>query len=335
MVLVTQRRSWRPSKLQQRVDRATRQLADREAARIPWPQLLKARELYVKWQTFLLWVRTIEDAEGCVPQWVAEVVSKRCPGFVRFAEQQSEGDRGKSSPLWSGLEQWINERIFAKPQQEGWMDAVGYYAVRDLAAVRAEAYWFYCDQQWKYSKPAVYPSFSEWRKASARCSDEVLDHFETTDELRELIRLSRQVNPRTLKKTVDQYIEWRVFAYWARTAFDPEDQLPDLVKHELERRCPDFLKRLASTPSNGGKESEDRFNKLLHWIEGHDFRNVRREGWLPVLAYQARLHPRLQRVGDYWHHWQRLRSENAGSRYPSFDQWQAVADTYTFELQDG
>jgi hypothetical protein len=330
-----QNRAWQPSKLQKRVDEITRRAADTEAARIPWRQLLQTRELYVKWQAFLLWVRVIEDSEGSVPQWLAELVNRRCPGLVRFAQQQTANERGKSSPIWHHLEEWINGRVFSKPRQEGWMDAVGYYAVRDLAALRDEAYWYYCDGQWKLSKPAVYPSFREWRKASEQCREEVVDHFETTDELRDLIKLSRQVSPRTLKKTVDYYVEWRVFAYWARAALDLEHRSPDFAKHELERRCPGFLKTLALPKANGRKESEDHFRRLLHWIEKHEFTRAYSEGWLPVLAYQARLHPRLQRVADYWHHWQRLRSENAGSRYPSLDQWKLAADTYTFEPQDG
>jgi hypothetical protein len=298
--LANQNRAWQPSKLQKRVDEIARRAADTEAARIPWPQLLRTRELYVKWQAFLLWVRAIEDSEGSVPQWLAETIDKRCPGFLTFVKQQPANDPRNPSSLWSRLEQWINERILAKPSQGGWMDAVGYYAVRDLAALRDEAYWYYCDDQWKVSKPAAYPSFRQWRKASESCSDEVLDHFATTNELRELIRLSRQVSPRTLKKTVDQYVEWQVFTCWARTALDREDRLPDLVKRKLQRRCPGLLRALESHTANEGRESENLSNQLHRWIEEHEFTRAREEGWLEVVVYQARLHPRYQRVLDYW-----------------------------------
>ena len=329
-----QNHAWQPSKLQKRVDEIARRAADTEAARIPWPQLLRTRELYVKWQAFLLWVRVIEDSEGSVPQWLAETINKRCPGFLRFAEEQPANDPRNPSSLWSRLERWINERVFAKPRREGWMDAVGYYAVRDLAALRDEAYWYYCDDQRKLSKPAAYPSFRQWRKASESCTDEVLDHFDTTDELRELIRLSRQVSPRTLKKTVDQYVEWEMFACWARTALDREDRPPDLVKRTLQRRCPGFLRALASSPANGGRESENRYNQFRRWIEEQEFTRAREEGWLPVLAYQAHLHPRYQRVIDYWRQWRRLHSENARSGYPSYERWKAAAEAYTFKPED-
>lgn len=321
---------WRPGKLQKRADAEARQAADTQAARIPWPQLLKARRLYVKWQSFLLWVRAVEDSEGDFPEWLADAVNKRCAGFPRFLRQQSANDRRSDSPAWCRLEQWINECIFTRPRHEGWMDAVGYYAVRDLIALRDEAFWYYCARQWARSKPARYPSFQEWRKASERCPDDVLDHFETTDDLRELIKLSRRVGARTLGKSVEKYVEWQVFAYWARAAVHRHSRLLDSVKRELRRRCPSFLETAASSTVSEASVREDRFNGLLRWIEEHEFARTSEEGWLPVLVYQARLHPRYARVIDYWRHWQRLRSRHPRSPYPSFEQWSAAADAYTF-----
>jgi hypothetical protein len=90
---VNQNRAWQPSKLQRRIDDATRQTADREAARSPWPQLLKARQSYVKWQEFQQWFRAIEESERCLPAWLADVVKTRCPGFEQFLSQQRTKER--------------------------------------------------------------------------------------------------------------------------------------------------------------------------------------------------------------------------------------------------
>jgi hypothetical protein len=330
---VNQNRAWEPSKLQRRVDEAARQIADEEAARIPWPQLLKARRSYVEWQTFLLWARAIEEAERRLPEWLAHVVKKRCPCFEQFLLQQRTKERRWPQPAWFFLERWINQHVFAKPRHESWMNAVGYYAVRDLAALRNDAYWYYCERQWKQSKPAVYPSFQEWRQASEHCSDEVFDHFETTNKLRYVIRLSRRVSPPTLNETVDRYVEWLVFAYWVHTALDREDRLPDSVKRELEWRCPGFLKTAAMPDGSVGTEAEVYFDRLLRWVEEQKFTCPRTEGWWPVLIYQAHLHPRHQRLLDVWNHHRRIRSNH--QRYPSFEQWTAFVDTYTFEPEDG
>ena len=309
-------------------------MAESEAARISWPKLLKARELYVKWQAFLLWVRAIEETEGSFPDCLVETIVKRCPGFRQFVEAQNVSGPRNFSSLWSCLEQWINERIFAKPGREGWMDAVGYYAVRDLAALRDEAYWYYCASQWKRSKPAVYPTFQEWRKASENCRDEALDTFETTEELRELLKLSTRVGPRRLSRWVERYVEWQVFAYWMRQALGMPGPLPNTVRRSLGQRCPGFLVEDAALGKHEKSAHSRHFNALFRWIEEREFSRPHKEGWLPVVLYQARLHPRYQRVGEYWRDSQRLRSKHPRSPYPNFQQWKAAADGYTFEAGD-
>jgi hypothetical protein len=308
-------------------------MAEKQAARIPWPQLLRARELYVKWQAFVLWVRAIEESEGNFPDWLTETVSKCCPGFRQFLETQKvKGSRNPAS-LWPCLEQWINERIFSKPGQESWMDAVGYYAVRDLAALRDEAYWHYCVREWKRSKPSVYPAFRQWRKDSKNCSDEALDTFETTEDLRQLLKLSKRAGPRMLSKWVDLYVEWQAFAYWVRLALGMCEPSPDTVRRELRRRCPGFVADSAPLQGHERKTHDQHFNALLRWIEEREFTRPHKEGWLPVVLYQARLHPRYQRVVGYWHHWQWLRSRRPHSRYSSFARWKAAADGYTAEAE--
>jgi hypothetical protein len=331
MAQASTQRKWYPSRLEVCVSEIAKRTADREAARIPWPQLLKTRELYVKWQVFLYWVRAIEESERLLPEWLAHVVKRRCPGFEEFLSRQRTKEPGSPQPAWRHLEQWINEHNFAKPRREGWMNAVGYYAVRDLAALRDDAYWFYRERQWEQSQPAAYPSFQEWRKASESCGDELIDHFETTEEVRELLRLSRLVRPRTLRKTVDRYIEWQLFAYWTRAALDPRHRLPDAVKRKIRRHCPGFLESIISSSGSHTTGLGGPFNQLQRWIEEHEFARPRKKGWLPVLIYQARIHPRHQRLIDYWQQWQHLLSKRPPDRYPSFRQWTAAVDAYTFE----
>ena len=327
-----QRRPWRPGRLQTRVGEFARWLAEKEAARIPWPQLLQARELYVKWQAFALWVRAIEDTEGPFPERLAEVVDRRCPGFLRFVAEQRLDDPRSPPFFWYHLERWINERIFSDPRREGWMNAVGYYAVRDLACLRDNAYWCYCERLWKLSKPAVYPSFREWEKASEHCDDQIVDAFEIRGKERELIKVSRRTTPRVLRQAVDRYVDWQVFAYWARTAFESGHPLPGPVDREVRQRCPGFWETdAAAHVRHSNEEPHQRFSRLMRWIEDHEFARAKKQGWFTALVYQLRLHPRRARVVDYWHHWEASRSKHRRSRYPSFEQWRAAADAYTFE----
>ena len=121
------------------------------------------------------------------------------------------------------------------------MNAVGYYAARDLASLRNHAYWEYCEREWKRSKPDPYPSFHDWLKASEHCSDRALDECEMPEEKRRLLKLSRPGQPSSAAQGGRPVCWWEVFAYWARTALEAVSPLPASVEREVKRRCPGFL----------------------------------------------------------------------------------------------
>ena len=332
MPQVNSKRTWRPSPLERRVREVARLTAEREAARIPWPRLYEAREEYLKWEAFGLWVRSIEEAEGSAPEWLAKVVGKRCPDFSKCVSEKSQDHRQGLRFLWYQVQRWMNARIFGKIWEEGWMTAIGFYAARDLASHRNHAYWLYCEREWSRTKPANYPSFREWLKASEHCSDHVLDECEMREEKRHLIKLMRRVGPRKLLKAVERYIEWEVFAYWARTALEACSRLPVSVEREVKRRCPGFLESDAvARAANPAEEPHCRFNRLIKWIEDHEFAEARKRRWFDVLRYQVHLHPRQSRVTDYWHDWEAGWSKRPSVKYPSFTKWRDSVDRYTFE----
>lgn len=326
------KRTWRPSPLEVRVSEMARRTAERQAARILWPRLYEAREEYLKWEAFVLWVRSIEEAEGGAPEWLAKVVDRRCPDFSKFVSEKSEHRRQGLRFLWYHLQRWNNDRIFGKPWREGWMSAVGFYAARDLACLRNHAYWEYCENAWERKKPTVYPSFREWVRASEHCSDRVLDACEMREEKRQLIKLMRRVASQTLRQALKRYVEWEVFAYWTRTALEAGSILPGAVGREVKRRCPGFLEADAvARAANPREESHCRFNRLVEWIEDHEFAEAQKRGWFEVLLYQAQLHPRHSRVVDYWHDWEAGWAQQLSAKYPSFKKWRDSADCYTFE----
>src|SRR6516162_700326 len=104
MVQPKTKRLWRPTKLETRVAGKARQMAEREAARVPWPQLQEAREKFVAWEAFAFWVRAIEDAEGNIPRWLAPAVERRCPGFSEFAADSKRHHPHSPPYFWSRLE---------------------------------------------------------------------------------------------------------------------------------------------------------------------------------------------------------------------------------------
>src|SRR5439155_16031191 len=100
MVRLTPKRLWRPSELERRVGQAARLTAEKEAARIPWPRLHEARQKYVDWEAFVLWVRAIEETEEDFPEWLAGILEKRCRGFSKFVEKQKQEHFDGRSFFW-------------------------------------------------------------------------------------------------------------------------------------------------------------------------------------------------------------------------------------------
>ena len=74
--------------------------ADDEARRIPWQRLQETRNQYIDWQEFQLWVRSILEVEGHIPDWLIEFVNDRCPGFLE-SDRALTPKAAKTRPLRS------------------------------------------------------------------------------------------------------------------------------------------------------------------------------------------------------------------------------------------
>lgn len=325
------KRRWKPTRIQIRAGEAARERADREAARIPWPQLFKARRDYVRLQGYIAWVRAIEESEGDLPVWLAEVVETHARGYLGYAAECGVRHKHALRPnsSWRLLEEWINEHTFRKPWEEGWMYAVGYYGAKDLVSIRNDTYADWCMEDWKRRKPTRYPSFAEWRSASESVSDEILDHMEMRDDRRELIKLMRRVRPQALRLAVDKYVDWKIFALWTRAALEELPRLPGGVEQTLQIRSPGFLEQQAAV-----RHSPRALDLMMQWIEDRYFERAKYEGWFDVLLYEADLHPRHARAKDYWIDWEYEWTREGRLGYPSLETWTQALDRYTFKPQD-
>ena len=101
-----------------RVQRLARERADAQARRIPWQRLLDTRNEYIDWQELYLWIRSVLEVENRIPDWLIEILNKRCPGFVEN-ERKLTPKAAKNRPLSLRLEDWIDDHIFGYAKQEG------------------------------------------------------------------------------------------------------------------------------------------------------------------------------------------------------------------------
>ena len=310
------------------LQRAARERADDEARRIPWQRLYDARNQYIDWQEFNLWARAILEVEEGIPDWLAEILNDRCPGFLQ-AEKELTPKAAKNRPLPLRLEDWIDQHVFDFAKKEGWFSAITYYAIRDPRYQRAEVCWSECVERWKTAKPIRYPSFDEWKAAAAQCDETA--HLVARE--RKARSSSKLVNPDRLTAAVSRYIDWEAFAYWARPALERGSRLPAEVASKLERRCPGFLDANIKAREQDSRGASQNCQRLMLWIGDHFFQEAQTEGWFDAILVHARSHPRAIRTMEYADHCDELWSSELASPYPPFEDWRREADSYV-DLDD-
>ncbi len=303
--------------------RAARERADNEARRVPWQKLLEARDHYLDWQEFYLWVRSILEVEHRVPAWLREVLDDRCPGFLEEEGRAAERPTSKR-PLHLSLEDWIEDKVFGATKREGWFNAIAYYAIRDTRYQKAEVCWSECVKKWKRVKPIRYPSFDEWKSMAGRCDSAA--HLSAWE--RKSRASSPRVDPDRLADAVSRYIDWEALAYWTRPALESSPQLPGEVAAELRRRCPGFVEALARETNLSFKSRAHSWDRLMIWIADHFFRDAQNEGWFDAILTQARNHPRAIRTMEFADDCDEAGRLHAPKPYPSFQEWRKQADSY-------
>lgn len=300
-----------------RLQRIARERADKEARRIPWPQLLEVRNQYIDWQEFSLWVRSIVETEKIIPGWLVQILDVRCPGFLEEGTKSRPVAIRKSLPL--RLEDWIEGNLFAFARQEGWFNAIAYYAIRDPRYQRAEVCWAQCVEKWKRAKPIRYPTFEQWKNMAILCDST----SRLSSKERSLHSSAKKVNPEKLAQAVSRLIDWEAFAYWARPALENASEVPPEVAHELRQRCPGFLNEL--TKGRRRASESHSWDNLMNWIVNLFFDDARRGGWFDTVLSQVRNHPRAIRTIEYADRCDEMWDCRLPNPYPKFAEWGQAA----------
>ena len=309
-----------------RLRRAARERAEDEARRIPWPRLLDTRNQYIDWQEFYLWVRSILEVENRIPDWLVTILNERVPGFLE-SEKHLTPRAAKVRPLPLRLEDWIDDHIFAFAKEEGWFNAITYYAIRDPRYQRSEVCWSECVEKWKKARPLRYPSFEEWKWMAAVCDETT----RLAASERKARSSSKLVDPDRLGEAVSRYIDWEALAYWAQPALERCPQLPAEVVCELERRCLGFLE--LNGRQKDPRSASQAWQRLIRWIADHFFQDAKTEGWFDAILVQVRSHPRALRTMEYADHCDEVWSSAMPEPYPSFEDWRREADSFV-DLDD-
>ena len=306
-----------------RLQHFARERAEQEARRVHWQRLFEARNQYIDWQEFSLWVRSIVEVEDCIPDWLAKILADRVLGFLENEKTIAPGAAaGRPFPL--RLEDWIDDHIFSLPKQEGWFNAVMFFAIREPRYQRAEVCWLECVEKWKKTKPDQYPSFNEWQAMAAYCDETA--HL--LPDVRKARASAKVVAPDRLVGAVSRWIDWEAFAYWARPALEAGSELPAQVTSELGRCCPGFLAVGTGARAQGSVNVGQDWLSLMCWIGNQYFHDAKAGGWFDAILAEARSHPRAIRTMEYADHCDELWSQQTPEPYPSFEDWRRDADAY-------
>jgi hypothetical protein len=135
----------------------------------------------------------------------------------------------------------------------------------------------------------------------------------------------RFTNPERLAATINDYIEWRAFAFWVRLIVETEGMLSPDMKMLLDERCPRFLDDAEVYRRAHPREREFLWLRLISWLDRETLGFARAEGWLHALGYYATRDPRMDKVTEYWLQCDERWKQNRPSVLPTFEEWRQAA----------
>ena len=299
------RGQWRPTRLERSVERMARRRATKQLLRVPWHRFRKAYLAYPQWEAFVLWTHAVLTAEGRAPSWLMKSAKEHCPGFAA-----NEALANGPGVLDLQLREWIHTHIFRQAREEGWLDALTFFGVRDLRSQAAWAFWEHCEREWRRKRPRRYPTFEKWWQAGQKY------------EVHKGVPIAR------IAEAVERYGEWQAFAYWLMLCLETNKELPDRVAAELKRRCPGFagFNKASALKNREGKAMAWRH--FVRWIEKRRFVKANEKGWFELVVQQARNEPRHVRMLEFWKRSAKESPGNPATAYPYFSEWRRAADGY-------
>ncbi len=282
-----------------------RRRATKQLLRVSWRRIRKAYLAYPQGEAFVLWIHAILTTEGRAPSWLVESAKKKCPGF---AANEALGDEPGTLDL--RLREWIHTRIFRRAREEGWLDALTFFGVRDLRSQAAWAYWAYCERKWRRKRPRLYPTFEKWWQEGQKY------------ELRKGVPVAR------IADAVERYVEWQAFASWLMLCLETNKELPDRVAAELKRRCPGFVEFSNPSALKNQREKARVWRHFVRWIADRKFAKEIEQGWFDLIVEQARNEPCHVRMLEFWKRSNQNLPRDPAISYPSFRTWRRAADSY-------
>ena len=134
--------------------------------RVSAERLAEAVTSFMNWEAFAYWTRSALEEDEELPKVVAEELRRRCPEFLDNDKPLRETDPPGKRQSFLRLMRWGEDQFFGEAKNEGWFDAIIYYARRHPRDVRTAEYWGHWADRLRDPTHGSYPSFKEWRQAA-------------------------------------------------------------------------------------------------------------------------------------------------------------------------
>ncbi|MBY0502672.1 MAG: hypothetical protein K2X03_02100 [Bryobacteraceae bacterium] len=295
--------------------RDVKQQARQRALIAPWHRIEEASALYVDGLVFSLWIRAVCSVCPRVPSSIQTMLESKCAGFLDEAhEVWQEGHVA----VWRRLKEWIECQRFADAKQEGWFEAVLYYAYLDLRTEQTWLHWDSTMELWQNQPPARVPTFETWQR-------EIVTHaaaLDRTDLKGVALQQETQVERKVLAAAADALIEARARALWIACCCKPGRVLPNCVTEELAQSIPS----LAGAPLAW---SRSLFIQVVRRAAAPWIVRGRSGRWSTALWYDVVNHPRYHRIVHYFHKCEDERLASGSQHSTStFADWLRAADGF-------
>lgn len=124
----------------------------------------------------------------------------------------------------------------------------------------------------------------------------------------------------TLLSTQRDYLDRIEFLCWASCVTENAGQVTEILKRELDARCPGFCE--AETRYQRTLVGERTFYlRLLVWTENHFFTQPESDHWLKAVTFYSARDPRYLRAHAHAAGCKELWAKAKPASYPSFEQW--------------
>ncbi len=281
------------------------------------PRLEQAIEEYNQWQVFQLWLRAVVDAARSISPVVEQEIENRIPGFLKHCHAEVRAAMEQDRPggaLWNLVGTWTNATVFLQPKSEVWMEAVIFFASRNMVYFKAWSHWDRVNLEWKVNPPTEWPSYEQWREDIAASTR--LSNPESEQQL--VLNAMLSVPVADWERLLSAFREMTVFAVWMELMLDLEGPQSKQFSEDLSKRYPDFhFGEIASPPG-------EAVRLFLTWTIDHKI-GVENEDLVRALNWHIQNGPEIDYMEDYASHCHTAWSKEVPAYLPNFEEWQKDA----------